>query len=108
MTDRQILHKIKELSNGEFGQDIVIAGDAQIVLQRLMEIYILVSNHLSSNSYSEMSNNNPQAFDAIQLPKYYSKKSRMYFSPNTDPAKAHKNGFNLAIREIKKQTNNTP
>lgn len=38
----------------------------------------------------------------IMLPKYDSKLSRKYFSPNTDPQKAHKDGFNLAIRELKK------
>lgn len=32
-------------------------------------------------------------------PKYNSKASRSYFQPNSDPAKAHKNGYKLGVRE---------
>lgn len=38
----------------------------------------------------------------IQLPKYESKLSRKYFAANPNPQKAHKNGYNLALRELKK------
>lgn len=100
--DEQVLREVKKLSNGKFGKDIVISGDGQIVLQRLMEIYILVSNHLGSG-YSEVQDHKPCDFDGIKLPKYNDKKSRIYFSPNINPAKAHKNGFNLAIRETEKR-----
>ena len=101
MSDKQVLEEVKKLSNGKFGKNIVIGGDGQIVLQRLMEIYILVSNHLGGG-YSEVQDHNPSDFNGIKLPKYNDKKSRLYFSPNTNPAKAHKNGFNLAIRETEK------
>lgn len=101
MNDKQVLKEIKKLSNGKFNKEIVISGDAQIVLQRLMEIYILVSNHLVVG-YSEAQDHKPSDFDSIKLPKYNDKKSRLYFSPNINPAKAHKNGFNLAIRETKR------
>lgn len=30
---------------------------------------------------------------------YESKKSRLYFAPNSDPMKAHKNGFRLGARQ---------
>lgn len=102
MSDRKVLEKVKKLSNGKFGKDIVISGDAQIVLQRLIEIYILVSNHLGGG-FSEVQDHKPSDFDGIKLPKYNDKKSRLYFSPNINPAKAHKNGFNLAIRETEKR-----
>lgn len=101
MSDKQVLKEIKRLSNGKFGKDIVISGDGQIVLQRLMEIYILVSNHLGGG-HSEVQDHKPSDFDGIKLPTYNDKKSRLYFSPNINPTKAHKNGFNLAIRETKK------
>jgi len=35
------------------------------------------------------------------LPEYNSKLSRDYFQPNSNPMKAHKNGYRLAIRDIK-------
>ena len=35
-----------------------------------------------------------------ELPEYESKTSRLYFSANYNPLKAHKNGFRLGIREI--------
>lgn len=34
------------------------------------------------------------------LPKYNSKPSRSYFQANSNPLKAHKNGYRLAIREM--------
>jgi hypothetical protein len=37
-----------------------------------------------------------------KLPQYTDKASRTYFAPNSDPIKAHRNGFNLAIREVRK------
>lgn len=56
MTDKQVLKKIKKLSNGQFGKSIIVHGDAQIVLQRLMEIYILVTNHLYKNDKNDKNN----------------------------------------------------
>lgn len=38
---------------------------------------------------------------SIKLPTYNSKKSRSYFQPNSNPQKAHKNGYRLAIREVR-------
>ncbi len=100
--DRDMLQKVKKLSNGKFGKPIVVSGDAQIVIQRLMEIHILVSNYLAGvEGYSEVSIVTQDELANIKLPKYNSKKSRLYFSPNTNPQKAHRNGFNLAVREIK-------
>ena len=46
MTELELLKEVKKLSNGKFGKPIVISGDAQIVLQNLMKIYILVSNRI--------------------------------------------------------------
>lgn len=43
----------------------------------------------------------------MRLPKYNSKKSRNYFQPNSDPAKAHKNGYRLAMREVKHMLDET-
>lgn len=37
------------------------------------------------------------------LPTYNSKLSRNYFQANPSPSKAHKNGYRLAIREMKAQ-----
>ena len=73
MNDKQVLEEVKKLSNGKFGKDIVISGDGQIVMQRLMEIYILVSNYLGGG-YSEVQDHKPSDFDGIRLPKYNDKK----------------------------------
>lgn len=52
--------------------------------------------------YSESHDHSPRDFDKIEIPKYEDKHSRLYFQPNTNPQKAHKNGFRLAIRELKR------
>lgn len=36
---------------------------------------------------------------ASQVPAYNSKPSRAYFQPNSDPAKAHRNGYRLGVRD---------
>lgn len=50
MTDKQVLREVKKLSNGKFGKPMVFEGDAQIVIQRLLKIHVLVSNHLTEQS----------------------------------------------------------
>jgi hypothetical protein len=44
--DKKVLKKIKKLANGKFGKTIIIEGDAQIVLNRLFEIYATAHNYL--------------------------------------------------------------
>lgn len=72
MSEIEFLKEIKRLSNGKLGKDIVISGDAQIVLVNLLKIYALATNRLSqlSNPTKEKERSH---YDAVEYGKLHGK-----------------------------------
>ena len=68
--DEELLKEIKKLSNGKFGKDIVISGDAQIVLTNLMKIHILVTDRLNRKSWGGVPKGSKK-LKCVYCPRYY-------------------------------------